>query len=335
MNHQQQSLRVGAVVILCAVIFKLGLGGVFQPVAEFLARPTISSLLIYLETGRIVRFSPSSEGILLFASESAAPVFELSEEDAIPVFGYEDAAAVSIKYFSTQKVDLEKLMTRPLTWNLASQEPTVLILHTHGTESYTKAKGERYTESSAYRTLDEGYNMISVGDYLAEALTGAGIGVIHDRSLHDYPSYNGSYASARKSIAAYLEEYPSIQLVLDLHRDASGDNKNQLKTRATVDGVPSAQLMIVVGTNGSGLSHPKWEENLSLALKLYAQLERTSPGICRYISLRAQRFNQDQSNGALIIEVGGAGNSHGEALVATSVLAKAVIAMAKGVEIAT
>ena len=97
--------------------------------------------------------------------------------------------------------------------------------------------------------------------------------------------------------------------------------------------MPSAQLMIVVGTNGSGLSHPKWEENLALALKLYTQLERTSSGICRYISLRSQRFNQDQSTGALIIEVGGAGNSHEEAITATSVLAEAVIAMAKGVEI--
>ena len=335
MNHQQRSLRVGAVAILCAVIFKLGLGGVFRPVADFLARPTISSLLIYLETGRIVRFSNSSEGILLFASESPAPVFELPEEEAIPVFSAGDAAAVNVKYYGTRRADLEALMARPLNWNLADREPAVLILHTHGTESYTKAKGEHYTESSAYRTLDEGYNMISVGDYLTEALESAGIRVIHDRSLHDYPSYNGSYASARKSIAVYLEEYPSIQLVLDLHRDASGDNKNQLKTKATVDGVPSAQLMIVVGPNGSGLSHPKWEENLALAMKLYAQLERTSPGICRYISLRSQRFNQDQSTGALIIEVGGAGNSHSEAITATSVLAQAVIAMAKGVEIVT
>ena len=332
MNHQQRSLRVGAVAILCAVIFKLGMGGIFRPVVDFLTRPAITSMLIYLETGRIVRFSPSSEGNLLFASESAAPVFERAEE-AIPVFSMEDAAAVSVKYFSTKKVNLEELMARPLTWNLASGEPTVLILHTHGTESYTKSKEEHYTESSAYRTLDEGYNMISVGDYLTEALTEAGIGVIHDRSLHDYPSYNGSYSSARKSIAAYLKEYPSIRLVLDLHRDASGDNKNQLKTKATVNGMPSAQLMIVVGTNGSGLNHPKWEENLALALKLYTQLERTSSGICRYISLRSQRFNQDQSTGALIIEVGGAGNSHEEAITATSVLAEAVIAMAKGVEI--
>ena len=163
MNHQQRSLRVGAVAIVCAIILKLGLGGFFRPVADFLTRPSISSLMIYLETGRIVRFSTSSEGILLFASESAAPVFEMTEEAALPAFSTEDVAAISVKYFSTKKVNLEELMARPLVWDLAAEEPTVLILHTHGTESYTKSEGEAYTESSAYRTLDEGYNMISVG----------------------------------------------------------------------------------------------------------------------------------------------------------------------------
>ena len=223
-------------------------------------------------------------------------------------------------------------MGQPLNWNLVSEAPTVLILHTHGTESYTKSPGEIYTESSAYRTLDKHYNMVSLGDLLAQALEAAGISVIHDRSLHDHPSYSGSYSAARKSIAAYLEEYPSIQLVLDLHRDASGDDKNQLKTAATVDGVKSAQLMLVVGTDASGLKHPHWEENLALALKLHTQLERTAPGICRSISLRSQRFNQDQHPHALIVEIGGAGNSHAEAVTATTVLAKAIVDMAKGVE---
>lgn len=333
MNHQQRSLRVGAAAILCAIIFRLGLGGIFQPIGEFLARPTISSLLIYLETGRIVRFSPSSVDIPLFASESAAPVFTQPPPETIPAFSAQDTALVTVKYYCAKNPDLEALIRKPLTWDLTSGEPAVLILHTHGTESYTKALGEDYVESSAYRTLDEEYNMISLGVHLAQALEAAGIRVIHDRSLHDYPSYSGSYSAARKSIAAYLEEYPTIQLVLDLHRDASGDNKNQLKTAATVDGVNSAQLMLVVGTNASGLSHPNWEENLSLALKLYAQLERRDPGICRYISLRSQRFNQDQHPGALIVEIGGAGNSHTEALTATSALAKTIIDMAKGVEI--
>ena len=332
MNHQTRCLRVGAAAILCAIIFRLGLGGIFQPIGEFLAQPTISSLLIYLETGRIVRFSTSSEEIPLFAHESATPVFEEVPVETVPVFSAQDTALVTVKYYCSKNPDLEDLMGRPLDWNLASGEPAVLILHTHGTESYTKSPGEIYTESSEFRTLDEGYNMISLGDYLAQALEAAGIGVIHDRALHDYPSYSGSYSAARKSIAAYLEEYPSIQLVLDLHRDASGDNSNQLKTSATVEGVNSAQLMLVVGTDASGLSHPGWEENLSLALKLYAQLERNAPGICRYISLRSQRFNQDQHPGAMIVEIGGAGNSHAEAVTATSVLARAVIDMAKGVE---
>ena len=332
MNHQERCLRVGAAAILCAIVFRLGLGGIFQPIGEFLARPTISSWLIYLETGRIVRFSTSSEEIPLFARESPTPVFEEVPEETLPVFSAQDMGLVDVKYYCTKNPDLEALMANPLDWNLLSEEPTVLILHTHGTESYTKSPGENYAESSAFRTLNEGYNMVSLGDQLAQALETAGIGVIHDRSLHDYPSYSGSYSAARKSIAAYLEEFPSIQLVLDLHRDASGDDSNQLRTSATVDGVKSAQLMLVVGTDGSGLSHPDWEENLSLALKLYAQLERNAPGICRYISLRAQRFNQDQHPGALIVEIGGAGNSHAEAATATDVLAQAVIDMAKGAE---
>ena len=333
MNHQQRCLRVGAAAILCSLIFRLGLGGFFQPVGEFLARPSISSMLLYLETGRIVRFSTSSEDFPLFARESATPSFDIPPAETVPAFSAQDMALVTVKYYCTKDPDLEALMGQPLSWNLVADAPTVLILHTHGTESYTKSPGERYTESSAYRTLDENYNMISLGDRLAQALESAGIGVIHDRSLHDYPSYSGSYSAARKSIAKVLEEYPSIQLVLDLHRDASGDDNNQLKTAATVDGQKSAQLMLVVGTDASGLSHPEWEENLALALKLYAQLERNAPGICRYISLRSQRFNQDQHPGAMIVEVGGAGNSHSEAEIATDQLAQAVIDMAKGVEI--
>ena len=107
MNHQTRSLRVGAAAILCAIIFKLGLGGIFQPVGEFLARPTISSLLIYLETGRIVRFSTSSEEILLFAHESATPVFEEIPDATMPVFSSQDTALVTVKNFCSKDPDLE------------------------------------------------------------------------------------------------------------------------------------------------------------------------------------------------------------------------------------
>ena len=167
---------------------------------------------------------------------------------------------------------------------------------------------------------------------VAEILEEGGIRVIHDRTLHDYPSYNGSYNHARAAVKDYLEEYPSIRLVLDLHRDASGDNRNQMQTHATADGEDSAQLMLVVGSDASGLTHPQWEENLALALKLHSQLERINPGIMRYVNLRGQRFNQDLSPGMLLVEVGAAGDNHDKALNAAEVLARGIIALAKGCE---
>ncbi len=341
MDHQQWSLRFGASVIVCALLLRLSASGFLQPVAEFLTKPNIASFLIYLETGRIVRFSQSSEGLEVFAYESAVPDFALQliatvpeEEKPLPRFSAADAGAVSFKNGAGRNFDAGALITRPLQWDLCGESPTVLILHTHTTESYTRTSGETYEESAAFRTLDETYNMISVGEHLATLLQAGGVSVLHDRELHDYPSYSGSYNHARKSIESYLKEYPSICLVLDLHRDASGDLNNQMRTKATVDGEASAQIMFVVGTNASGLKHPNWEENLSLALKLQVQMERNAPGICRKINLRAQRFNQDESPGALLVEVGAAGNTRQEALRAVEVLAQTILDLSQGAEIA-
>ena len=328
MNLHRQSLRIGTLAILFALVLRLGGSDIVQNVSDFLNEPTISSWIIYLETGRIVRFSPSFPAAEVFSMESHAP--EMPKLTPLPVFSPEEGDAVTVKSNTDLEPDLQSLITQPLQWDLTGDEPTVLILHTHGTESYTKQSGETYRESSAFRTLDKQYNMISLGDHLTQLLEAGGVKVIHDRQLHDYPSYSGSYAHARKSISAYLKEHPSIRLVLDLHRDASGDDTNQMRTKATVNGKPSAQLMLVVGTNGTGLEHPDWEHNLALGLKLHTQCDRIAPGIMRYVNLRAQRFNQDLSPGALIVEIGAAGNTHAEALTATEILAEAILALAEG-----
>jgi stage II sporulation protein P len=127
-----------------------------------------------------------------------------------------------------------------------------------------------------------------------------------------------------------LAEHPTVKLVLDLHRDASGDNHNQMKTYATVAGKSSAQLMLVVGTDSTGKSNPHWEENLAVALKVQVQTERLHPGVMRYVNLRSQRFNQDLLPGTLLVEVGAAGNSHSEAITAVEALAEGILALAKG-----
>ena len=174
--------------------------------------------------------------------------------------------------------------------------------------------------------------MLSIGDEVARILGENGITAYHDRTLHDHPSYTGAYSHARTTTRELLERYPTIRLVLDLHRDALETGKSQLRTHAVVRGEDSAQLMLVMGTDAGGLEHEHWEENLSLALKLQLQLERRSPGITRPINLRSQRFNQDLSTGALLVEVGAAGNTRQEALVAARELAMAIVDLSRGSE---
>ena len=329
MDHYKWSLRAGAAMILCAFLLRLTATGFFMPMVQLLTKPNIASIIIYLETGRVVRFSDSlgdSTGFVpvFYQTPAATEPPEETVPAETPVFTAAEAKEVEV--LGTERTyNAGALLESPLYWDLTGPEPTVLILHTHATESFTRSAGERYTESSAFRTLSESYNMVSVGNRVAELLKAGGINVIHDRQLHDYPSYNGSYSHARKSIQSYLEEYPSLQLILDLHRDASGGEDGQMRTRATVNGQPSAQLMVVLGTN-----HEGYEENLSLALKLHTLLEQQAPGITRPLQLRAQRFNQDLSPGTLIIEVGAAGNTHPEAQTAAKQLANAIIALAQG-----
>ena len=263
-----------------------------------------------------------------FFRESPMPWIPLPQK---PQFSPSDAALVEMDYDCTYRPDLETLITQPLDWDLTIDEPTVLILHTHTTESYTK-NGEHYVETATYRTLDENFNMLSIGDVVAQTLEQAGIGVIHDRKIHDYPSYSGSYIHSRSTVEEILEQYPSICLVLDLHRDALEKNGRQYRPLVQVDGDAAAQLMLVVGTDISRQSHENWQENLALALKLQIQLQRLSPGIMRPLNLRSQRFNQDLSPGALLVEVGAAGNTREEAVAAARKLAEAVVSLMMGCE---
>ena len=324
MKELRRARRVGYTVIACAVLWRLLAAGVPERLWLRLVQPNIDALVTKLETGRNVRFSSSLAAYSPDFMESPAPAIPEATEPPIPAFSGEEA--VELYYAVRKQPEIEALLAKPLEWNLFGQEPSVLILHTHATESYTK-QGEAYRETSSWRTLDEHYNMLSIGSLVGEILEEAGIGVVHYRELNDYPSYNGSYLRARQALRQLLQENTGIRLVLDLHRDAAGTENRQMRTHAVVNGEDSAQLMIVIGTN-----HEAYEENLSLGLKLHVQLENQTPGIMRPLQLRSQRFNQDLSSGALLIEVGAAGNSHAEAGIAAAQLAKALIALARGTQ---
>lgn len=205
-----------------------------------------------------------------------------------------------------------------------STQPQVLILHTHGSEAYTPPPGTDIVWSGNYRTTDSRYNVVGVGDEMAEVFTAAGISVLHDRTLYDYSSYNDAYNNALAAIETYLAEYPSIRFILDVHRDAIGDAEgNQYKVISEIDGVgTSAQMTLVMGSDGSGLAHEHWMENLKLAVALQDNILQSYPTLMRPILLRNSRYNQHATTGSLLVEVGAAGNSPEEAALAGRLFAQ-------------
>jgi stage II sporulation protein P len=311
MDRKKRSTVFGAaLIILCLLVLAVGR-----------LRPDWEGPLLRLPQGGLSRPSQGQQTV------PAGPAADQL------TFTPADGARVSLRYGDNcnYRPDVQALLLQPLQWQLREADPTVLIIHTHGSESYTRQPGQDYAPSGDYRTLDTDHNMIALGDYLTSLLEAAGIRVIHDRSIHDYPSYNSSYENSRLAAQDFLRQHPSIRLVLDLHRDAVLLNDgSQFAPMVTAAGEQVARLMLVVGTDGSGMYHPLWRENLATALKLQALLERQVPGITRPTILRAQRFNHDLSPGAMIVEIGATGNTLQQAMAAVPYLADAIIALSAG-----
>ena len=331
MEGEKLCFRVGVAALAAATLIRLFTGGVLGAVVEHLTTPEAAAAILFLETGKVMRPAqpaPQQETQPTQPPETEAQALQEPQSIAQAVFAEADAELVEVNNYSGKTADVAELIQKPLNWQLQQQAPTVLILHSHGTESYTKT--EDYKETTKYRTRNTDYNVVSVGERLAQVLEAGGIKVIHDTCMHDEPSYSNSYSHARTSTKEYLEKYPSVSLVLDIHRDAVENKEGeQVKMTAETTLGTAAQLMLVVGTNAR-LSHGDWPENMALAVKLHALLEKNYPGICRPISFRAQRFNQDLSPGALIVEVGAAGNDRQEALLAAEILGKTILSMAQG-----
>lgn len=328
MFQRKDVISISIFAVVLAMLLRLfSAGGTFP-----LENSNALSFLVYLQTGRVVRY-PDAPVPEAPKPTVPRPTMPTPQAPSALQLSAGDAQAVKVNDLVGYQPNIEKLLLAPLAWNLTGNAPTILIVHTHATESYTKMPGEIYEEDSDYRTFNPSYNMLSIGEELAQVLTAGGITVLHDRTLHDYPSYSGSYSHARQTIEAYLDAFPSITMVIDLHRDALNfDEDPQLTTLAHVDGIRSAQLMIVAGTD-KNLAFDAWQENLSVGVKLTAVLEKMYPGITRPIQLRSSRFNLDMTPGSMLVEVGANGNTHSEALIAARALGSAILAMAEGVNL--
>ncbi len=200
--------------------------------------------------------------------------------------------------------------------------PLVLIVHTHGTESYSPDGAEYYSASDTFRSLDPEEGVVAVGETVREVLADRGIGVIHCTSMFDAADFSSAYASSGATVTRILEEYPSVKYVLDIHRDAliTAEGEN-LRPVTQTDGGAAAQIMLVVGTDAAGADHPEWENNLSLALKIQKGVAAVCPGLMRSVDLRRESFNQQLAPGSLLVEAGAAANSLPEAKRAAAIFA--------------
>ena len=224
--------------------------------------------------------------------------------------GYTVVNGVYIKNTSSRQMDAAELASDHFSARLSEEGPQVLIIHSHATEAYTMPVGQEYEASGTFRTRDTSCNVVRIGDEVAAILSGYGISVLHDRTLHDAESYNDAYGNSLASIERYLEKYPTLSFVLDIHRDAIQDtNGNQYKL-ITREDPRIAQCSLVMG-----VAHDAWRDNMALATAVQQRLTALSPTLMRPVAARGYRYNQHLRAGSLLVEIGAAGNSLDEALM--------------------
>ncbi|PKM62905.1 MAG: hypothetical protein CVU97_03020 [Firmicutes bacterium HGW-Firmicutes-21] len=277
---------------------------------------------------------------LLGVSFSAVLGYDYESEPIIPplegIEGAEYVRAVNLCWYTTQDTPKLNLINRtdykvnlydytdlrfPIE-NKVNSDPLVLIVHTHGTESYLPSGVDYYTAEETFRSEEQAKTVVAVGAVLAAELNSKGIVTLHDTEMHDRVSYSASYGNSKKAVSEALAKYPSIKYVIDLHRDAvfTSDGVNQ-KPITEINGQQVAQIMLVIGTNQGGANHPDWKNNLTVGVKLQGILNNDYPTLARPIQLRTASFNQQLATGSLLLEVGSCGNTIDEAKNAAKLFA--------------
>ena len=190
-----------------------------------------------------------------------------------------------------------------------SGEPQAVIYCTHTSENYS---GEK-------RVNGKPGGVTKAAQALAEGLEARGIAVIFDDSIHDNP-YDEAYASSLATICAINEQYPDIELYIDIHRDSAIAGVN---THLTNENGSYAKMMLVIGTDEK-YEHPNWQKNFDFSQDVYAELEDLQPGIAREPRTSSNRYNQQIAAKAILVEIGSDDNSVEEAIRSAGILAEAL-----------
>ncbi len=219
---------------------------------------------------------------------------------------------VYLKNNTDLNIDIKSLLKEKLSFNIEKNaSPQVLIFHTHATESFLMSSRDYYTDKDLTRRTDNALNMVALGKIVTDRLNGAGVLTLHDKTQHDYPSYNEAYSRAAKTICSYKNKYPSIKVIIDIHRDSvSAGENDKVKLTKDINGKPAAQIMLVMGSqSGNVKNFPDYKENLKLAVRIQQKTETMYPGLARSISLMSKNYNESLSKGSVLIEIGTDANS--------------------------
>lgn len=249
-------------------------------------------------------------------AETDVQTTQVQENNITPKYNLE-YGTVKVKNESKKEITADTLTPNITLEN----KKDVVIFHTHTCESYTPTENFNYQASGSYRTTDLNYSVARVGKELETQLKSYGFNVTHDQTYHDYPEYSGSYGKSLTTVENILKGQPNTQMVIDLHRDAVG-SKPDYAPSVKIGDETAAQLMFVIGTDGGGLQHLNWQDNLKFAIKVQQKGDELYPGLFRPIIVRNSRYNQHLTKAATIIEVGATGNTMEQCMTSMKYLAK-------------
>ena len=258
---------------------------------------------------------------------------EIPEEYRGTVVEEDLAAAGSSLCFGNGKIknatslsvqQVEEYLAQPQPFLLDRQGPQVLIMHTHATESFEPYDSEIYDTRHTWRSTDNSENIVAAGEVMAQAIRSHGIEVLHDDTQHDYPSYNGSYERSAETVKEYLAKYPSIKVVLDVHRDAVQRDSTLVKPITQINGKKAAQMMIIAGCDDGTMEMPNWGKNLRFAAGIQDAIESRWKGLTRPIFFCYRKYNQDLTTGSLLLELGSHGNTLEQVLTTAQLAGDAI-----------
>lgn len=333
-NHRRKwrILRNAAAGLCLAVCLWCGASSVRNVASTAAKTAPLWELTLPEETATTAEDVWEDDGIVAFhedslptISASPDPNRETAPVQEIVIDGGEAVENFFVRDKSSAELDLEaELEELPSVSFLRDGSVEILIYHTHTSEAYSMLDADFYYTDMLTRTDDPKQSVVAVGEALKQELEAMGFGVVHDTTVND-TLFNGSYARSWEVIQKNLEEYPDIQVTIDLHRDSmTTESGTKYKPTVTIEGRKAAQVMLLAGcdADGSWGDFPDWQQNLRLELRVQQKLSELYPELARPLDFSDCKYNMNATCGSMLIEVGTEVNTVSEARYSGQLLGK-------------